>query len=232
MKRSCLAALAVLLVALGCTSTIERRSHDPCLSSPVCRQPSPVEAIPEGERTPHDWIVIGAREEVDNRTVYDASYVAMHYPGGDVAPERGACTDMVIRALRRAGYDLQQLIHEDMKGNIHLYPMLWGLEAPDTNIDHRRVPNQICFLNRHAQSLTTSVEPGNMSEWRWGDIVYWRFPDGQDHCGILSDRKNLQDVPLVFHNACIAKEEDCLTRWEITGHFRYPPSEEGSRAVR
>lgn len=81
-------------------------------------QPSPVEAIPVEDRVEADWIVIGAREEVVKGTRYDASYQSISYPGGDVSPDRGACTDVVIRALRRADIDLQQLIHEDMTYNL------------------------------------------------------------------------------------------------------------------
>jgi len=183
--------------------------------------PSPVETIPASQRAAADWIVIGAREEVKKGTRYDASYQVISYPGGDVSPDRGACTDVVIRALRWAGLDLQQLIHEDMAENFALYPQNWGLTGPDPNIDHRRVPNQMTFFQRHGLSLTCQVED-HLDEWQWGDIVYWRFDNGEEHCGVISDRKNPSGRPLVIHNAGIAVEEDCLERWEITGHFRYP----------
>jgi uncharacterized protein YijF (DUF1287 family) len=87
--------------------------------------------------------------------------------------------------------------------------------------DHRRVPNQMTFLARHATVLTCQVE-GHLDEWQWGDIVYWRFNNGDEHCGIISDLKSPSGLPLVIHNAGIAVEEDCLERWEIIGHFRYP----------
>lgn len=183
--------------------------------------PSPVEAIPEEELATADLILLGARREVKNKTRYDAAYVAVSYPGGDVPSDRGACTDVVVRAFRHAGIDLQQLIHEDMKKNFSLYPQKWGLDSPDSNIDHRRVPNQACFFERYGLVLTPEVEE-HLEEWQWGDVVYWRFPDGRDHCGIISDRTNRDGVPLVIHNAGLAREEDCLLRWEITGHFRYP----------
>lgn len=182
---------------------------------------SPVEQIPEDELTTPDLILLGAKEEVANRTRYDASYVAMSYPGGDVSPDYGACTDVVVRAFRNAGIDLQQLIHEDMKENFNLYPQNWGLSRPDPNIDHRRVPNQMRYFERYGTALTLEVE-GALDQWQWGDVVYWRFPDGRDHCGIISDRTRRDGVPLVIHNAGLTREEDCLLRWEITGHFRYP----------
>lgn len=182
---------------------------------------SPVEAIPEEELKTPDLVLLGARHEVNNKTRYDASYMAISYPGGDVPPDYGACTDVVVRAFRNAGIDLQQLIHEDMKKNFNLYPQNWGHRGPDPHIDHRRVPNQVRFFERHGISLTLEVE-GNLDQWQWGDVVYWRFPDGRDHCGIISDRTRRDGVPLVIHNAGLTREEDCLLRWEITGHFRYP----------
>ena len=183
---------------------------------------SPVEEIPEDELTVPDFILLGARAEANGGIRYDASYVSISYPGGDVSPDVGACTDVVIRAFRNAGIDLQELIHEDMKENFNLYPKNWGLNAPDHNIDHRRVPNQIRFLERHGTPLTIEVE-GNLDHWQWGDVVYWRFSNGRDHCGIISDRTNKDGVPLVIHNASITREEDCLLMWEITGHFRFQP---------
>lgn len=183
--------------------------------------PSPVEQIPADELTIPDLILLGAREEVRRGVRYDASYVAIDYPGGDVPRDRGACTDVVVRAFRNAGIDLQQLIHEDMAEHFDLYPQLWGLSGPDPNIDHRRVPNQMTFFERHGTALTLAVE-GRLDEWRWGDVVYWRFGDGREHCGIISDRTNRRGIPLVIHNAGVTREEDCLTRWEITGHYRYP----------
>ncbi|HHY37856.1 MAG TPA: DUF1287 domain-containing protein [Clostridia bacterium] len=185
-------------------------------------EPSPVERIPEEQRGVAEWIVIGAREEVKRGTIYDASYRAIGYPGGDVPLGRGACTDVVVRAFRKAGIDLQVLIHEDMKEHFDIYPQLWGMSGPDPNIDHRRVPNQMKFFERNGRTLTLSTAPEDLDEWRWGDVVYWRFPNGLLHCGVVSDRTGRSGLPLVIHNAGMASEEDCLTRWEIIGHFRYP----------
>ena len=195
-----MALVAALLIALLAT-------YDSfIIKDPVVQpSPSPVETIPVQERTGADWTVIGARDEVLNGTRYDASYQVISYPGGDVSADRGACTDVVIRALRRADIDLQQLIHEDMARNFSAYPQKWGLTEPDANIDHRRVPNQMTFLARHATVLTCQVE-GHLDEWQWGDIVYWRFNNGDEHCGIISDLKSPSGLPLVIHNAGIAVE--------------------------
>ncbi|KUG03028.1 putative periplasmic protein [hydrocarbon metagenome] len=183
--------------------------------------PSPVESIPAGQLTVPDLILLGAREEAKKGTLYDASYQVIDYPGGDVAHDRGACTDVVIRAFRNAGIDIQQLIHEDMLADFPSYPHNWGLNATDPNIDHRRVPNQVTFMSRHGKTL--SLDPTQHPEdWNWGDVVYWKFPNGDEHCGIVSDRLNKRGLPLVIHNAGICQEEDALLRWEITGHYRYP----------
>lgn len=188
---------------------------------PNTNHPSIVETIPLQELTTSDLILLGAREEAKNKTPYDASYQIIKYPGGDVEKDKGACTDVVVRAFRNASIDLQELIHEDMKKDFSAYPNNWGLNVPDSNIDHRRVPNQICFFKRHGLGLSTQVH-GNLENWKWGDVVYWKFPNGDEHCGIISDNTGKDKVPLVIHNSSIAKEEDCLLSWEITGHYRYP----------
>ena len=186
--------------------------------------PSPVEQLPEEQLNVYDRILLGARAEVKKGVRYDASYQVIDYPGGDIDPGRGACTDVVIRALRHAGFDLQELIHKDMCANFQLYPQLWELEEPDPNIDHRRTQNQMVFFERFGETLTLEVSAETLSEWRHGDLVYWLFPDGQQHTGVISDRTNGDGIPLVIHNASIAREEDCLRRWKIIGHYRFPPS--------
>jgi len=212
----CVVLLGFICFAAGC----DQGHVNSLLNQPPA--PSTVEKINPEARKVYDWVVIGAREEVTRGVVYDAEYRQIIYPGGDVPPEGGACTDVVIRAFRKAGFDLQKLIHEDMRDNFELYPQNWGLPGPDTNIDHRRVPNQMKFFTRYGQSLPIPVAGDDSITWQWGDVVYWRFADGLEHCGIISDRKNKQGVPLVIHNAGVAREEDCLTRWEIIGHYRYP----------
>lgn len=183
--------------------------------------PSPVEQKSVNDLTCADLILLGARAEAVNQTRYDASYQVMSYPNGDVAADRGACTDVVIRAFRNADIDLQELIHEDMVLHFEVYPNNWGLDQPDPNIDHRRVPNQVAFFKQYGLSL--GLDPlENPAEWQWGDVVYWRFPNGDEHCGIVSDRITRQGIPLVIHNAGTCREEDALLRWEITGHYRYP----------
>jgi len=211
-----LVPFAVIILLAGCGGGTEDNSI------PSLDKLSPVEHIPPPEWDMYDLVLLGARQEVKKGVIYDDSYQAINYPAGDVPGDRGACTDVVIRAFRYAGIDLQQLIHEDMKENFNLYPQNWGLAGPDTNIDHRRVPNQVNFLSRFGDSLTLSTGKEGLQEWQWGDVVYWRFPNGLEHCGIISDRKSANGTPLVIHNAGLTVEENCLNRWEITEHYRYP----------
>lgn len=170
-----------------------------------------------------DKIVNGAKTEVLRGVCYDASYMQIPYPNGDVPKEQGACTDVVIRALRNAGYDLQKLIHEDMTHNFRLYPKKWGLSRPDSNIDHRRVPNHIAFMRRFGKELPTSTTGAAADTWKPGDIIYWDLGSGLTHCGIISNDQNADGTPLVIHNiGPAASQQDCLNNWQIIGHFRYP----------
>ena len=174
-------------------------------------------------KTPAEKIVLRARQEAKQRTLYDASYQQIRYPGGDVPAGRGACTDVIVRALRAVGYDLQKLIHDDKKAHPARYPQDGGLGKLDGNIDHRRISNHIAYLKSHAISLTKEIDAGHLTEWQPGDLVYFNLGDGQQHCGIISDLKNDQGTPLVIHNlGPTASENDCLGNWEIIGHFRMP----------
>ena len=162
-----------------------------------------------------------ARKQVARKAGYDPAYYALKYPGGDV-PGGGACTDLVVRALRAAGHDLQRLVHEDKTANSDEYPSIWARHVPDYNIDHRRVPNLMCFMKRKGRWLSTAVK-GPSADWKPGDIVFWSLgASNRKHCGIISDRKGRSGLPQVIHNISGAAEEDCLRKWGIIGHARYP----------
>ena len=165
-------------------------------------------------------IVVAARNQLG--TSYTQDYFSLKYPNGDPPKNVGACTDVVIRALRPIGYDLQRLIHEDMKRHFHLYPRKWKLRRTDKNIDHRRVLNQRVYMARFARPLSKRVDQSTLKQWQAGDIVYWKFDNGLDHCGIISDRKTRNGRPLVIHNLGGCREEDVLTTWQIVDHFRFP----------
>src|SRR5690606_32217659 len=103
-------------------------------------------------------LVAAANERTLHQVRYDGAYVAIAYPGGDVPPDQGVCTDVIVRAYRAMAVDLQRLVHEDMKSHFAAYPSqrIWGLTKPDTNIDHRRVPNLQTFFSRHGRTLPIS----------------------------------------------------------------------------
>lgn len=169
-------------------------------------------------------LVDAARTRTEVAVTYDGAYQALSYPGGDVADNIGVCTDLVIRAYRQLGVDLQQLVHEDMQTSFSTYPSRWGLPRPDPNIDHRRVPNLATFFTRHGQEHPVSTDP---SDYQAGDIVTWTLQGRLPHIGILSNRYAPgTQRPLVIHNVGAGpREEDRLFAYPITGHYRYYPNE-------
>lgn len=133
--------------------------------------------------------------------------------------ESGVCSDVVIRALRSQKVDLQKLVHEDMAKNFAAYPQKWQLKRPDSNIDHRRVPNLETWFTRHDKTRPTSKNP---SDYQAGDIVSWRLDNGLAHIGVVSDGFARDGTPLVIHNiGAGAQEEDVLFSWRMVGHYRY-----------
>ena len=151
---------------------------------------------------------------------YDGSYRSIPYPGGDVPENVGVCTDVLVRSYRAIGIDLQRLVHEDMSADFDAYPRYWGLSRPDTNIDHRRVPNLRRFFERHGVSLEVSDDP---ADYRPGDIVSWMLPGNNPHIGIVTNEKSADgERPLIVHNIGLGpKKDDMLFLFEITGHYRY-----------
>jgi uncharacterized protein len=164
-------------------------------------------------------LVTAARAQVGVTLFYDPSYQQISYPMGDVPMERGVCSDVVIRAFRTLGIDLQQELHSDMKRDFAAYPNNWGLAKPDRNIDHRRVPNLATWFKRQSYALPISQ---GATMYMPGDIVTWVLSGGQPHIGIVSDRRSEDGArPLVIHNiGWGAREEDALFEYRITGHFR------------
>lgn len=182
----------------------------------------PATATLAPERTHGLKLVRAARAQIGQTLRYDSSYRALPYPNGDVPIEAGACTDVVVRALRSAyGMDLQKLVHEDMKEHFAEYPRKWGLKKPDKNIDHRRVPNLQTFFKRRGYALPVSTRP---EEYRPGDLVACVVPPNLPHIMVVSDRTADGGRPLVIHNiGGGAREEDRLFEFKITGHYRIVP---------
>jgi len=161
-----------------------------------------------------------ALELTKQHVIYDPSYFSIDYPNGDVPSDKGVCTDVIIRAYRKIGIDLQKEVHEDMKSNFSVYPKIWGLKTTDKNIDHRRVPNLMCFFNRKGASKPITKNP---TDYLPGDIVCWNLGGGTTHIGIVVDKKSNDGVQnLIVHNIGQGQiTENCLFNFKIIGHYRY-----------
>jgi uncharacterized protein YijF (DUF1287 family) len=167
-------------------------------------------------------LVAAAIERTSHYVRYDSSYVRIPYPGGDVPADTGVCTDEIIRSYRAVGIDLQKEVHEDMEKNWGAYPHdnQWRQKRPDSNIDHRRVPNLAVFFSRKGESLPITY---GADDYAPGDLVTWDLGGGVPHIGIVVDRKSPGgERYLVVHNIGEGpRMEDVLFRWKITGHHRY-----------
>lgn len=205
-----LVAAIMLLAACHAASPPAQPRAKPAAQSPL---PSP-----SFKPTPSPPLVSAARAQLGVTRTYDPAYVELPYPGGDVPLDRGVCTDVVVRALRTQGLDLQQAMHEDMQAHFAKYPQQWGLTGPNTNIDHRRVPNQMLWFQRQGWSRPASMLP---TDYAAGDIVAWKLNSGPLHIGIVSDRKATDGTPLVIHNIGNGtQEDDILFQHAIIGHYR------------
>ncbi len=153
-----------------------------------------------------------------DNVIYDPSYYSIGYPNGDVPADRGVCTDVVIRAYRKVGVDLQKEVHEDMKAHFSLYPKIWGAKTTDKNIDHRRVPNLMVFFKRKG---TVKPMTQSASDYIPGDIVCWNLGGGTTHIGIVVNRKSSDGQRyMMVHNIGGGQVlEDCLFDFKIIGHY-------------
>jgi len=190
--------------------------YDPVKSQIVETSHKQIEALtPERKRISDAAIAI-----IKPSIVYDPSYFSIKYPMGDVPSDRGVCTDVLIRTYRKIGIDLQELVHKDMQKHFDLYPKTWGLHRPDTNIDHRRVPNLMTFFKRYGKSLPITNKP---DDYRPGDIVVWNLGNGVLHIGIVISRKSgMPNRYMIVHNIGSGQiAEDVLFDWKIIGHYYY-----------
>lgn len=161
-------------------------------------------------------LLSAARAQIGVTVIYDPAYVQLAYPGGDVPDDRGVCTDVIIRAYRVAlRHDLQKSVHEDMRAHFGKYPKLWGLKSTDRNIDHRRVPNLRRFFERKGAELTGE-------DYLPGDLVTMTVGQNLPHIAIVSDAKGRSGQPMIVHNiGSGTREEDRLTEFPLTGHYRW-----------
>jgi uncharacterized protein YijF (DUF1287 family) len=165
----------------------------------------------------HKILADSALRQVGVTTEYTPEYVRLKYPGGDLPLRQGVCADVVVRVFRKIGIDLQKEVHEDMVGNFDKYPKIWNLKKPDSNIDHRRVPNLMKFFERRGKSLRID------SEYQPGDIVAWRLDNGLFHIGIVSSITvpGTKRYYMVHNIGAGAQKEDVLGEFKIIGHYRW-----------
>ena len=159
---------------------------------------------------------------INPNIIYDPSYFAIKYPNGDIPKNKGVCTDVIIRAYRKLGIDLQKEVHEDMKSHFSQYPNLkkWGMTKTDSNIDHRRVPNLEIFFERKGTKLIVSK---NAKDYKTGEIITWLINDKLPHIGIITNKKSADGKRnLIVHNVGNGQVlEDCLFSYTIVGHYKY-----------
>ncbi len=207
MKRS---FALLLLVLTGCAS----------FSAQVqpAKETSPaLQATKQNPKTtPTEKLIAAAIEQVDVTTEYDPAYVKLAYPNGDVPIKTGVCADVIVRAFRVVGLDLQKELHEDMKQRFAQYLKKWGAKAPDTNIDHRRVPNLMTWFARQGKAL-----PLSNHDYQPGDVVAWDLGGGLTHIGFVSDLKADKQYKIVHNIGAGTQIEDRLLDWKVIGHYRY-----------
>lgn len=209
-------AFCTFLLACQIDSSVVRQTNDSIFSSAEER-PKPTEISSAEIRK----MLESANEQTTVTKAYDPAYTVIPYPNGDVAQEKGVCTDVVIRAFRKAGVDLQKEVHEDMQENFAVYPKKWNLPKPDTNIDHRRVPNLQTFFTRKGKSLPITDAP---QDYKPGDVVAWDLNGkGMTHIGVVSNFYNEKSGRyFIIHNIGGGTlMEDAVFNWKIIGHYRY-----------
>ena len=207
--------LLCALAASGCQRQTRVVNRKPPVPPNATIEPLPTNAPPQLKQ-----MLDGAIAQAGVTTSYDPSYVKLDYPGGDVPEEAGVCSDVVVRAFRKAGIDLQKEIHEDMTVARSDYPTKWGAISPDSNIDHRRVLNLMAYFRRQGKSLTVTYHP---TDYLPGDIVAWDLTSGIDHIGIVTNMlSDSGDRYLIVHNiGAGTRVEDVLFEWTIKGHYRF-----------
>ena len=174
----------------------------------------------KGQSTFYENLADSALTLTRQQVQYDSRYFTISYPNGDVPAHLGVCTDVIIRAYRKMGIDLQKEVHEDMKTNFDKYPKIWKLTQPDRNIDHRRVPNLMVFFSRHGIVKNISTDS---KDYLPGDIVCWNLGGSVTHIGLVSKKKSEDGQRyLIVHNIGGGQVlEDCLFSYKIIGHYQY-----------
>ena len=210
----------LMLVALACQTNVSTKIRQDS-SENLFSQLSATPKLSEVKSEEIKKLLESAVEQTNLTKNYDPAYVVIPYPNGDIPIEKGVCTDVVIRAFRKAGVDLQREVHEDMTANFAVYPKKWNLPKPDTNIDHRRVPNLQTFFTRRGKSLPINDKA---EDFKPGDVVAWDLDGkGMTHIGLVSNIYNESTKRyLIIHNIGGGTQaEDRIFDWKIIGHYRY-----------
>jgi uncharacterized protein YijF (DUF1287 family) len=170
--------------------------------------------------SPREQAIRAAMEQTEYTHRYDPSYIRIDYPGGDVPLDRGVCSDVIVRAFRKVGVDLQKEVHEDMTLNFSAYSKKWGAKRPDSNIDHRRVQNLMTYFDRKGKSLPITDK---RADYLPGDVVAWDLGGGLLHIGMVSNARSwlVGNYEIVHNIGAGARLEDVLFSWKIIGHYRY-----------
>lgn len=217
------ALVAVAVIALTLTAGCAFRDRDAAASSKeTLAQGATVESLtrrPISDIPQIKKIVDSAIEQTRQTLEYDPSYAKLDYPNGDVPVERGVCADVIVRAFRNAGVDLQKDVHEDMSRHFSAYPAKWGARKPDSNIDHRRVPNLMTLFERKSKAVQITRKS---TEYIPGDVVAWELDNHLLHIGLVTDAVagSTQNYLVVHNIGAGAKLEDVLMSWKIIGHYR------------
>ncbi len=213
---SCFVLITLLL--MGCSAP--RGTRQAAQSVPIDARELEAAKKVSPNAPPLEKVLASAIEQTTYTTGYDASYARLDYPNGDVPKETGVCADVIVRAFRAGGVDLQKELYEDMAQHFKQYPQKWGAKKADRNIDHRRVPNLMTWFERQGKSLPVTNAGKDYSP---GDVVSWGLANERPHIGIVSKIKVAgTDRYAVVHNIGFGTRlEDVLFAWGITGHYRY-----------
>src|SRR6266850_1829752 len=170
MSRTKLLLLSLLITLSFMAGCHSGGSYRAALQQPSPPPPSTLTPLPTNATPALKQVIQSAIDQTSVTTGYDPSYVKIDYPNGDVPEDRGVCADVIVRAFRKGGVDLQKQVHEDMQNAWSQYPKKWKAGGTDTNIDHRRVLNLITYFERQGKSLPVSAEA---NDYLPGDIVSW-----------------------------------------------------------
>jgi uncharacterized protein len=213
-------AIALKTLVVICLATSCARIDGVSRAVPLDQPHLTAAAQVKPDASPLERMLANLLEQTKQTLSYDPAYVKLDYPNGDLPLERGVCADVVVRAFRKGGLDLQQAVHEDMKAHFSAYPHKWGARVTDSNIDHRRVANLMKWFERQRKAISLSDKG---ADYQPGDVVAWELGNGLLHIGMVSQIKVAgTDRYAVVHNINSgAKLEDVLFAWKVVGHYRY-----------